>query len=55
MTPELVQQLMAALQNDLRRAVNGLPVFMPRERAIATLTALDTLDRRALIWTGGAK
>lgn len=54
MTPEFLIDLMAKLQADLERAANGLPILMQRERAVATLDALQVADRRALLWTGGA-
>lgn len=55
MTREFALDLMAKLQVDLQRAANGMPIFMQPERAVATLNALHTFDRRALVWTGGAK
>ena len=54
MTPEFLIDLMHKLQVDLERAANGLPIFMQRERAIATLKALHAADRGAIAWTAGA-
>lgn len=55
MTPEHFRSLLHLLQLDLQRAANGLPILMPRERAVATLQGLLAADRGAERLLGGAR